>query len=639
MNRTAHAPIDRLEPRYLFAAGDPIEAFGDAGTAALDRAYANVVPSQILPLRSGKTLVAVNAQYEPRSRYDGSFDSTLVDLIRLNADGTPDLTFGTDGRGGVDVPFFTHGYAGDTPDAQGVLEIHERSDGKVFALGHSYDDTIDRLSLARFNEDGTLDTTFGDAGRVELDVSDLHLFRARFPFIRIYDDGAVLMASEYGMVQRFNPDGPRDADFGVDGKVVLTNHDDRRYFFTRYATFAEDGSVYLSGTRRRDMFRGRNVIRKLTPTGQIDTAFGVDGEIETGRDLFPTQLARVSGGWVALVWASPNGYDFTVGAPRLMKFSDAGVLDPAFGVGGIVQHSTYDADPPTQVMVDDQDRIVTLSAYSGQGARGSGRMVRYNPDGSVDATFGTLDWPTGSTVLMASAPHDGSFVVATESRLMSLASDGPASGPVSITRNGTLTLRGTTRAEKLSIDERYVASRDDYVTQWFARRDAWGRMIDMSAVKRLVIDAGAGDDIITAPLTKRPVTLVGGRGNDQLFAGFRSTYLRNVGAADDVVLSGGDGDDRITFFGNAILATGGRGNDRIIGNFAGTGTTFNLIRGGEGDDDILTTGPRNQRAFDCFGDDGNDTLTSGGCLDLLDGGPGTDTAVADPNDILVRTEA
>ena len=78
-------------------------------------------------------------------------------LARYNTDGSLDTTF--DGDGKVTTDF------GDSEDARGVAI---QADGKIVAAGS----TLGDFALARYNTDGSLDTTFGSDGKVTTDFGD-----------------------------------------------------------------------------------------------------------------------------------------------------------------------------------------------------------------------------------------------------------------------------------------------------------------------------------------------------------------------------------------------------------------------------------------------------------------------------------
>ena len=93
---------------------------------------------------------------------DGSSGTDMM-VARFDVDGTLDASFSFDGR--VEVDFD----AGDGNDACGAVAV--QSDGKVVLAGSTSDSTTlsGDFAVARLNEDGTLDTTFGNGtGKVRI---------------------------------------------------------------------------------------------------------------------------------------------------------------------------------------------------------------------------------------------------------------------------------------------------------------------------------------------------------------------------------------------------------------------------------------------------------------------------------------
>jgi hypothetical protein len=126
----------------------------------------------------------------------------------------------------------------------------------------------------------------------------------------------------------------------------------------------------------------------------------------------------------------------------------------------------------------------------------------------------------------------------------------------------------------------------------------------------------------------------------------RTARLTGTGAADRLagtsarnVIAGGSGNDRILARGGGDLVCAGAGSDRVLGGlgndriFGGSGT--DSISGGPGDDHI-TPGPGRDRAS---AGAGNDRITSAdGRRDVIDCGPGRDTATVDAIDRVRRCE-
>jgi Ca2+-binding RTX toxin-like protein len=131
-------------------------------------------------------------------------------------------------------------------------------------------------------------------------------------------------------------------------------------------------------------------------------------------------------------------------------------------------------------------------------------------------------------------------------------------------------------------------------------------------IRRLHLDAGAGDDVVTMQVSL-PATIIGGRGNDRITAGGRADHVSG-GAGSDVINGGGGddvieglaGDDNIDGSAGTDLLLGGDGRDSLYG-MSGADT----LRGGAGDDNLL-------------GHDGNDLLYGDAGTDYLDGHWGHD---------------
>ena len=85
-------------------------------------------------------------------------------LVRYNVDGTLDGTFGTDG---IAVTAFVN----NAQDFANSVAI--QPNGKIVVAGTTYARgwyTSDDFAVARYNTDGSLDTTFGTEGRMTIDV-------------------------------------------------------------------------------------------------------------------------------------------------------------------------------------------------------------------------------------------------------------------------------------------------------------------------------------------------------------------------------------------------------------------------------------------------------------------------------------
>lgn len=130
-------------------------------------------------------------------------------LARYTTDGTLDSSFDGDGK------LTLGGFSGEIQWAEGVAI---QADGKIVAAGPGNDD----FALARFETDGTLDAGFGSAGRV---LTPFPGFGGAFGGLALQADGKIVAAGTAHdflrfALARYETDGSLDSTFGGDGKVV-----------------------------------------------------------------------------------------------------------------------------------------------------------------------------------------------------------------------------------------------------------------------------------------------------------------------------------------------------------------------------------------------------------------------------------
>ena len=128
-------------------------------------------------------------------------------IRRLNEDGSPDTTFGTDGTTTVDFG------SNDIPN-----QMIRQPDGKLLLVGSTGNSPNRKWAIARLNADGTVDNTFGTQGKTTVSFGgDDAAYGAA-----IQSDGKIVVAGQGNnemAVTRFNANGTRDNSFGSFGSV------------------------------------------------------------------------------------------------------------------------------------------------------------------------------------------------------------------------------------------------------------------------------------------------------------------------------------------------------------------------------------------------------------------------------------
>ena len=139
-------------------------------------------------------------------------------IVRFNADGTPDINFGTNGAVITD-------YFGQDDEANAVAL---QPDGKIVVVGGALNPTPSTISIqgfkvVRYMPNGTLDTAFGTSGRVYEAFDDAGGIAQS---VIVQADGKIIVAgtnqSSMLFVARFNPNGGLDTTFSEDGKYTAS---------------------------------------------------------------------------------------------------------------------------------------------------------------------------------------------------------------------------------------------------------------------------------------------------------------------------------------------------------------------------------------------------------------------------------
>ncbi len=144
-------------------------------------------------------------------------------LIRLNADGSYDTSFGDNG---IAKFIISNGF-------DYVTQFALQPDGKVLVVGNTAAGNYYDVFILRVGDTGAPDNTFGTAGIVISHVSDNKNWAES---IMLADDGKILVGGYYtnettldndGMVLRFTPDGFPDPTFGDNGVATIDAYDYR----------------------------------------------------------------------------------------------------------------------------------------------------------------------------------------------------------------------------------------------------------------------------------------------------------------------------------------------------------------------------------------------------------------------------
>jgi uncharacterized delta-60 repeat protein len=304
----------------------------------------------------------------------------VVGVAILNAaDGDLDLTFGTGGKVMTSFPGIS---------ATGrAMAVDGR--GRIVVVGEGFSALDPELLLARYNPDGTLDTTFGANGMV---VGDGFMGNS----VAIDRDGRIVVvgwtrARTFWFdtsIARFLDDGTPDTSFGVGGRV-LTPCD----FFPLTGLVIDDGGRILMAGSSVVANRAVFCLVRYNSDGSPDAAFGTGGYATAAfsTHAFANDLALGPGGGVTV--AGIVFADSTYERVGVARFTNAGTLDTSFGNLGTVEANLGVGDDAAwDVAIDDQGRTVVVGESITDPNRSDSLVARFTANGTLDSDFNGTGW-------------------------------------------------------------------------------------------------------------------------------------------------------------------------------------------------------------------------------------------------------
>jgi uncharacterized delta-60 repeat protein len=313
-------------------------------------------------------------------------------LARYNTNGSLDTTFGTNG-------FVTHNMlTGTAEEIARAAAI--QSDGKIVVAGHTGQfgrpgrpagNRFDH-AIVRYNANGSVDTTFGNGGVASALIG-------RIFAMALQPDGGIIVVGdaplpEDMMVARYNPNGNLDLTFGEGGF--------RLFDFDLTAELADNvavqsnGAIVLSGphTRVGETEREQHtVVVRLDSGGDPDASFGTAGALIMLNARVSAGLAVQNDGRIVLVGDIESA---TPATPRFstMRLNVNGTPDTSFGTDGrVITSITTRGDTARAVALQADGKIVVAGSSNNQ-VNPNFAAVRYNANGTLDASFATASMLT-----------------------------------------------------------------------------------------------------------------------------------------------------------------------------------------------------------------------------------------------------
>ncbi|MBK8039987.1 MAG: cadherin-like beta sandwich domain-containing protein [Verrucomicrobiaceae bacterium] len=255
--------LDFAVVRYN-ASGSLDTGFGTSGKVSTAISSITDYGQRVAIQSDGKILVA--------GFCTNSVNTNLSDfaVVRYLSNGSLDSSFGTGGK------VVTTVLAGYDNSCYGMAL---QADGKIILGGDAYQSNLSQYALVRYNSDGSLDTSFNSTGKVTTAIGVSSTCNS----VAVLADGRIVAAGRASVsgsvdfaVARYNANGSLDTTFNTTGKVttpVGAGSD------TGTSTALQsDGKILVAG----ESTTAGNVdftVTRYQVNGALDTSFGTGGKV------------------------------------------------------------------------------------------------------------------------------------------------------------------------------------------------------------------------------------------------------------------------------------------------------------------------------------------------------------------------
>ncbi len=317
-------------------------------------------------------------------------------IVRYNTNGSLDSTFDTDGIVTTSI--------GDSNSRANAVAI--QSDGKIVAAGFGYNGTSADFALARYNTNGSLDSTFDNDGIVTTAIGG-GISNNVITSMLIQPDGKIVTGGSSTNINnsayvftltRYNTDGSLDNSFDTDG-IAITQvwyHD-----AVNALALQSDGKIIAAGLSLNFNYDLDVALARYNTDGSLDNTFDNDGIVTTvigaSTDI-ANAVAIQPDGKIVIAGVTYNGFDFDF---ALVRYNANGSLDNTFDTDGIVTTiiGPYE-DYAYAIAIQSDEKIVVAGGAANFNSLTDIALVRYNTNGSLDSAFdsdGIVITPVGTS--------------------------------------------------------------------------------------------------------------------------------------------------------------------------------------------------------------------------------------------------
>ena len=427
----------------------------------------------------------------------------------------------------LDSAFGTNGKISTTPlnssTSESLNMVMQDNNGKYVVVGKVTNSNDQDTLIARYNSDGTLDTTFNSTGYV---ITEFNASYTRETFTRVILDSnnkyVVVGQSGTGVntkmiMARFNQSGSLDTTFNSTGYTELDISSSGSGESGRAIKELTTGKYLVLGVTENNVSSASFVaVARLSSAGVLDTTYnsGTSYRIFDFSDASP----RINSPSDLYVNSSDepyfSGYAKSSGADKMLvaKLTSAGALDTTFNTTGYRLYSdssnTSGASLAQNIIADSSGRLLVYGYTRSANNNRNYTILRLSTAGAFDTTFGGGDGHVEFLVSTVSVTYGypGGIVTTSDGSIFASgyienSSGGEDLSVLKFTSSGTL--------------DTSFATNGLYTTNFFgstAYHDGFSSIVDSS--DRLLVTGEAYTDTDTSPILMRFTGLVDAAGNN-----------------------------------------------------------------------------------------------------------------------------
>ena len=335
-------------------------SFADSGKVTTNVGTKNGGAESVTMQSDGKIVVAGNS-------FNASGNNDFA-VVRYNANGTLDTSFNENGKAAADFGAQDFGQS---------VAMHD--DGRIVVAGYTTKspESKKECALACFKANGSLDTSFNGTGKVTTDFGDDGNAEGRS--VAVQTDGKIVVvgyasagSTEKFALARYNADGTLDTSFGGTGRVMtavgITGS------IASGVALQKDGKIVVAGYAVKNSGTGYDfACVRYNTDGNVDQSFGDGGKIMTsvGQGDGKANSLAVQDGKIIVGGSAYVGDDSEF---AVVRYDASGKLDMSFNAAGSVLTAIGSKAPEAEntpphasmAVINDPDGYTNVRDYDGK---------------------------------------------------------------------------------------------------------------------------------------------------------------------------------------------------------------------------------------------------------------------------------